>query len=197
MKKTKTGPNHGMMHRPGCRHEAKGTSAFIALTQLGGPLAPAVRPSPKDGPPCQLCPARCCNYFALHVDTPVTPEDHDYVRWFLMHEHVVVWRQDGDWYLEVRTRCKNLQPDNRCGIYDTRPQICREYGLPDPKNPEAPCEFFTDDTGYELFFDSAETFGTWSKAELAKREQRLAKRRQQDRGRRSSRGGPARREATV
>jgi len=24
-------------------------------------------------------------------------------------------------------RCPHLQPDNRCGIYDRRPQICRDY----------------------------------------------------------------------
>ena len=24
-------------------------------------------------------------------------------------------------------RCPHLQPDNRCGIYQTRPQICRDY----------------------------------------------------------------------
>ena len=33
----------------------------------------------------------------------------------------------GHWYLLVHTTCKHLQADNRCGIYHTRPQICRDY----------------------------------------------------------------------
>jgi Fe-S-cluster containining protein len=157
-------------------------SAFIALSALtgpdSGPVKPWPLPDPKDGPPCHLCTARCCKYFALAIDTPVTPEDHDYIRWFLMHAHVVAWRQDGDWYLEVRTPCQHLQPDNACGIYETRPQICRDYGLPEKaEDATAPCEYFTDDAAYDLFFDTADAFYTWSKAELEKRAARLARRR--------------------
>ena len=133
-------------------------------------------PHPKDGPPCHLCPARCCQYFALQIDAPATPEDHDQMRWFLAHERVVVWMQDGEWYLEIQNRCKNLQPDNRCGIYETRPQICRDYGLPD--GDEGPCGYFTDDATYDLYFDSSESFEVWSREQLARRERRLARRRQ-------------------
>src|SRR5512147_2593750 len=77
-------------------------TAFVALSTLASSPVPRVPSKPADGPPCHMCTARCCKYFALAIDTPVTPQDHDFIRWFLMHEHVVVWRQDGDWYLEVR-----------------------------------------------------------------------------------------------
>jgi len=149
------------------------SSTFIALAALTGG-APA--PDPKDGPPCHLCPARCCKYFALQIDAPKTPRDHDQIRWFLVHQAVAVWVQDGDWYLEIQNRCKNLQADNRCAIYETRPQICRDYGLPDGE--DGPCEFFTQDGTYELHFESAEDFEVWSREELARRERRLARRRQ-------------------
>ncbi len=166
--------------------------AFIAVSALlGASPGPAIntpKPDPKDGPPCHMCTARCCKYFALAIDTPVDPQDHDFIRWFLLHEHVVVWRQDGDWYLEVRTPCRHLQADNSCGIYETRPQICRDYGLPDKaEDASAPCEFFTDDGSYDLFFDSAEAFDVWSKPEVEKRAARLAKRRERRRERISTR----------
>ena len=132
---------------------------------------------PKAGPPCHDCSAKCCKYFALQIDKPTKPKDHDHIRWYLVHEHIVVWMQDGDWSLEVRTPCRHLLSDNRCGVYHTRPQICREYGWPDADNPEDPCEYFTGNDGYDLFFDSAEAFDAWSKGELARREARLAKRR--------------------
>jgi Fe-S-cluster containining protein len=163
------------------------TSSFVALSALTGE-APAA--DPGAGPPCHLCPARCCKYFALQIDAPTTPRDHDQIRWFLVHEAVVVWVQDGDWYLEIQNRCRHLQPDNRCGIYETRPQICRDYGLPDGE--DGPCEFFTQDGVHDLYFDSAEAFDAWSREQLARRERRLARRRQRYQEQRQ----PLRREAT-
>ena len=158
----------------------RSTSTFVAVASLMAGAAPA--PDPKDGPPCHLCTARCCKYFALQIDAPTTPPDYDQIRWFLLHHETVVWMQEGEWYLEVQNRCKHLLPDNRCGIYETRPQICRDYGLPD--GDEGPCEFFTDDATYDLYFASAEAFDVWARDQLARREQRLAKRRERRRAQR-------------
>jgi len=146
--------------------------AFVPLSRLLSTVA--APPDPAHGPPCHLCSALCCKYFALEIDKPVTPSDHDEIRWYLLHQNAVVWVQEGGWYLEVRNVCRHLQPDGSCGIYDTRPQICRDYGLPEK---EGPCEYFTQDVSYDLFFETAEAFESWSRAELAKREQRLARRR--------------------
>ncbi|HJQ97589.1 MAG TPA: YkgJ family cysteine cluster protein [Candidatus Polarisedimenticolaceae bacterium] len=132
---------------------------------------------PEKGPPCHDCTAKCCKYFALEIDRPITPREHDHIRWYLLHEHVAVWVQDKAWFLEIRTRCKHLQPDNQCGIYETRPQICRDHGWPEADDMH-PCEYFNEDkTGYDLHFENAEEFDAWSKPELEKREKRLAKRR--------------------
>lgn len=145
----------------------------MRLVQIGTPTF-----DPSVGPPCHDCTARCCKYFALEIDAPVTPEEHDFIRWYLMHDHVVVWMVDKAWYLEIRTRCKNLQADNSCGIYHSRPQICRDYGWPDKDKPEeSPCEYFSEEGGYDLFFETAEAFEAWSRVALAKREERLARRR--------------------
>ena len=140
------------------------TATFVSLNTL---FSPAVdhRPKIEDGGPCHLCTARCCKYFAVQIDTPEQAEDFDHIRWYLMHEGVVVWMQDDAWYLEVRTRCRHLQPDNSCGIYETRPQICRDYGLPGGD----PCEFFTDDLEYDLFFESDDQLVTWLEKRKKKR----------------------------
>jgi Fe-S-cluster containining protein len=144
----------------------------VSLVQLGPPQFDS-----KTGPPCHDCTAKCCKYFALQIDKPTTPKDHDHIRWYLLHEHIAVWAQGDDWFLEVRTPCRHLLPDNRCEIYHTRPQICREYGWPDAESPDAPCEYFTGEGGYDLHFETAEAFSAWSQTELERREERLSKRR--------------------
>ena len=76
---------------------------------------------------CEHCTAVCCKYVALPLERPTTARDFDDIRWYLMHENMTVFVEDGDWYVQFATTCRGLEPDNRCGIYETRPQICREY----------------------------------------------------------------------
>ena len=76
---------------------------------------------------CDHCTAKCCRYFALPMDEPTTLEDWEFIRWYLLHDAATVFKEDDTWYLLVHTVCKHLQSDNRCGIYHTRPLICREY----------------------------------------------------------------------
>ena len=44
---------------------------------------------------------------------------------FVNGAHLFV--DNGKWYLLIFGDCQHLQPDNRCGTYDTRPKICRKY----------------------------------------------------------------------
>ena len=105
---------------------------------------------------CEFCTAKCCRYFALPIDTPTEMKDFDYIRWYLLHQHASVFIEDGTWYLLVHTSCKHLQADNRCGIYETRPQICREYTTDD-------CEY--DDTWtYEHYFETPEQIQEYCEA---------------------------------
>ena len=97
---------------------------------------------------CDHCSAKCCKYFALPIDTPTTRKDFDYLRWYLLHDRASLFTEDGDWYLLVHTTCKHLMADNRCGIYETRPQICREYSTDG-------CEY-EDDWTYEQYFETPE-----------------------------------------
>jgi Fe-S-cluster containining protein len=97
---------------------------------------------------CDHCTAKCCQYFALPIDTPTERQDFDYIRWYLLHEAASVFVDEGTWYLIVHSRCRHLQSDNRCGIYETRPQICRDYTTKD-------CEY-EDDWVYEQYFETPE-----------------------------------------
>ena len=97
---------------------------------------------------CDHCPAKCCKYLAAQIDTPSEREDFEFIRWYVMHENATVFVEEGSWYLLVYSQCKNLQPDNRCGIYHTRPQICRDYSTDN-------CEY-EDDWVYDKYFETAE-----------------------------------------
>jgi uncharacterized protein len=103
---------------------------------------------PKDVILCEHCTAKCCRYFAMPIETPTERADFDYIRWYLLHERATVFKEGDDWYLLVHTTCRHLQEDNRCGIYETRPQICREYST---KN----CEY-EDDWTYDFYLERPE-----------------------------------------
>ncbi|MGB1925863.1 MAG: YkgJ family cysteine cluster protein [Rubripirellula sp.] len=111
---------------------------------------------PVDANLCEFCSAKCCHYFALAIDEPVSRQDFDYIRWYLLHDGATVFVEDEEWYLLVYTTCKHLQADHRCGIYETRPQICRDYTT-------AECEF-EDDWCYEKYFESPEQIDEYADA---------------------------------
>lgn len=107
---------------------------------------------------CDHCTAKCCRYYALPIETPKTRKDFDYIRWYLLHGETTVFIEEGSWYLLVHTPCKHLQADNRCGIYETRPRICREYTTDN-------CEF-EDDWIYERYFETSEQVEEYMEAVL-------------------------------
>ncbi len=76
---------------------------------------------------CEHCAAACCRYIALPIDKPKSRRDYDDIRWYLMHEGVTVFVEEGDWYVQFQARCTSLGADNLCTIYETRPAICRKY----------------------------------------------------------------------
>ncbi len=95
---------------------------------------------------CQKCHGKCCRYFAQPIETPEDWDDFDDIRWYLCHEHVSVFVEDGDWYLNVENKCRYLsEKDYRCQNYDLRPAICRKYDTDG-------CDLTGDDYGYELHF---------------------------------------------
>ena len=94
---------------------------------------------------CYKCTGHCCRYFALPIDAPEDWDDYDDIRWYLTHEHVSVFLEDDDWYINVQNKCKHLGKDYRCMIYDKRPKICRGYNTSD-------CDHTGFDYDYKLHF---------------------------------------------
>lgn len=107
---------------------------------------------------CHHCTAKCCRYFALPIEEPTTREDWEFVRWYLLHDGATVFNEDNSWYLLVHSECRHLQSDNRCGIYDTRPLICREYSTDD-------CEY-EDDWLYDQYIDLPDQAAEFAEAIL-------------------------------
>ena len=110
---------------------------------------------------CEKCVALCCRYFALPLDNPTDAEDFDNIRWYLMHENVVVFVEKEQWFIGVLNRCKHLGADNRCGVYETRPRICRKYTTDN-------CEYHGAEYDYEHLFTSADQLRDYAEATLGK-----------------------------
>jgi Fe-S-cluster containining protein len=113
---------------------------------------------------CTHCPAKCCHYFALPIETPTEWADFEFIRWFLFHDRATVFIEGRDWYLLVYTKCKHLRDDNLCSIYDDRPQICRDYDTVD-------CEY-EDDWVYDHYFETSEQVEEYAEAVLGPRDGR-------------------------
>ena len=135
----------------------------LELPILGAP--PRSKPHRQDLAPgdclCNYCTAKCCRYFALPLDTPTTWKDFDFLRWFLLHERASAFVEDGTWYLLVHTLCRHLRADNLCGIYETRPNICRAYKTTN-------CEY-EDDWVYDHYLETAAQVEEYALARLGPR----------------------------
>ncbi len=97
---------------------------------------------------CEHCTAKCCRYYAFPITKPKKWRDFDFIRWYLIHGKAAIFVDDGTWYIMVYADCNHLLPDNRCGIYETRPQICRDYTTDE-------CEYDID-SGYDKLFETPE-----------------------------------------
>ena len=140
--------------------------------RLDWPAPPELPPResiPKSANLCESCTAKCCQYFALPIETPETREEFDNLRWYMYHGgptdpanpargQVQVFVDDDTWFLMVNQPCRHLQPDNRCGVYDIRPQICRNYTTKS-------CEYDGDGL-YDLFFETPEQLHEYAIAML-------------------------------
>jgi Fe-S-cluster containining protein len=106
---------------------------------------------------CEHCTAVCCRYIALPLDTPETRGDFDDIRWYLLHENVSVFVEDGDWYIAFQASCRHLLLDHRCGIYRARPRICRQYSAAD-------CDYHSGDYNWQEHFTRPEHLDAYVRA---------------------------------
>ena len=112
------------------------------------------------------CQGKCCRYINLRIDPPRRKIDQEEIRWFLCHHGVRVSFEEGHWWLQVQTRCKHLKQDNLCAVYDTRPDVCRDYGTEG-------CDHTGDAFDHPVF----ETDDQWEAYMAAKKQRRNQRRR--------------------
>ena len=85
---------------------------------------PVITPENK----CSFCKGtKCCVYVTQELDAPRSMSDFDHLLWQLAHKDMQAYKDEDGWFLIANNRCQFLQDDGGCGIYDTRPQICRDY----------------------------------------------------------------------
>jgi hypothetical protein len=77
---------------------------------------------------CNLCVKTiCCTYTTQKIPNPRAKADFDYLLWQVSHEGVEIYKDEDGWFLLIQGRCAHIQLNGQCGIYETRPQICRDY----------------------------------------------------------------------
>lgn len=121
---------------------------------------------------CDDCTGLCCRYFALPIDTPKSKGDYDDIRWFLCHKGITVFVEDGDWYINIKNKCRHLSPkDHKCKIYSKRPRICRQYR-------HSSCDYVEGEYDYEMHFTSDREMEEYIKVKFGnnKTEKRKARR---------------------
>ncbi len=123
---------------------------------------------------CEHCTGHCCRYLALPIDKPTGKRDFDDMRWYLAHENVLIFVEDGDWYIQFTTPCRHLGVDNRCAIYDERPAICREYST-------SGCEYQSGEYDYDHLFTEPEQLAVFAKEFLRRKRARARRRRERQR----------------
>lgn len=115
---------------------------------------------------CSRCTQSiCCNSINQKIPTPRSKEDFDHLLWQISHENINIFKDADGWFLHIATPCSHLQPGGVCGIYDSRPWVCREYDNDfcelDESIPEGSERFFT---SYEQLEDYCrKRFKKWHK----------------------------------
>lgn len=77
---------------------------------------------------CDRCTGSlCCHYVTQEIATPRSKHDFEHLLWQVSHEGVSAYKDEDGWTLMFQTPCAHLLDDGRCGIYENRPQICRDH----------------------------------------------------------------------
>lgn len=81
----------------------------------------------KQGVDCSEC-AVCCTYLNIVVERPNDVEDVETLLSYIYHKNAdLCLDEDGDWSVVFHNRCKQLDKNNLCKIYERRPYICRNF----------------------------------------------------------------------
>jgi Fe-S-cluster containining protein len=139
------------------RHRAERMMNTVLRVEIGSPLP---------GNKCGYCTnSKCCTYITERIETPRSMHDFDHLLWQVSHKGVHLYKDTDGWFLLINNSCSHLQPGGRCGIYEDRPGICRQYSN-EYCEYDAPAE-----EGFDLYFTDYESllrycrkrFRTWDR----------------------------------
>jgi hypothetical protein len=117
--------------------------------------------------PCFEC-AKCCKYVAIEIDTPTTMKEYDYIVWYLYHRGIEVFVDfDDAWFVKFDSTCEHLGETGLCGVYETRPFICRDFDWRECENHLPP-----DEAADKYTFRGAGEFLAWLEGRRPKAFQR-------------------------
>ncbi|MFC1807298.1 YkgJ family cysteine cluster protein [Candidatus Omnitrophota bacterium] len=80
---------------------------------------------------CKRCPAICCKNLALAIGKPANKKEVEDLKWQLHFKNIKVFIRHHHWYQWVKGDCRYLSSDNKCTIYERRPETCRKHNPPD------------------------------------------------------------------
>jgi len=133
------------------------------------PVKPAGKVKITPDNKCSFCKgSTCCTYLTHQIDTPRSMEDFDLLLWQVSHFNTQAYKDEDGWFLLVNNRCAHLQADGRCGIYEKRPQICRDHSN-DECEFDGPCG--ADD--FELFFPDYQALDRYCRKKFKSWDQRF------------------------
>jgi uncharacterized protein len=91
------------------------------------PIQLLTSPGEKSLVECTKC-GKCCTYVSIGINTPTRPRYATDALWYLYHDKVSLYIDgNGEWSVVFETRCRNLQSNLLCAIYEDRPHICRDF----------------------------------------------------------------------
>ena len=98
---------------------------------------------------CSFCTGSiCCTYVTQHLDTPRSKEEFRQLLWQVSHNNIKIYKDGDGWTLLVEGTCQHLQVNGGCGIYEDRPEICRDHS-------NDYCEFDSpSEDGFDLYFEN-------------------------------------------
>jgi len=99
---------------------------------------------------CADC-SLCCEYVNILIKKPKTKEAIDKIVWYLLHGVEIHIDADGDWTVYLPLKCRALTEEKICGIYPTRPNICKQFSQSD-------CERYNHDSADDIVFANEKEF---------------------------------------
>lgn len=117
---------------------------------------------------CSFCVGtKCCVYITQEMETPRSIADFDHMMWQLAHQDIEIYKDEDGWFLIAMNKCQFLQKNGGCGIYETRPQICRDYS-------NDFCEFDEPaDIHFEYYFKTYQELDDYCRKRFKKWDQRF------------------------